>query len=185
MEKSAFDYYHRAIETLDKQASLLQDEFQPYLQCKKGCSSCCKNTQFKIRYIEALQLAEGFATLPAGKQQAVVENIERESSDCPFLLDNCCSVYDYRPVLCRAFGLLIQIGEMLGTCDLNFRNAKPEESFKKLDLLPYYNLMDDLSAILWRTMMGSHPSSTSAPQKPPRLSIREFMLMLLAGYSVA
>jgi Fe-S-cluster containining protein len=179
MEKSSFDYYHQALETLDKQVAILEDEFRPYLQCKKGCSSCCENTQFKVRYIEALQLAKGFATLPADKQRTILENIGQESPDCPFLLDKCCSVYEYRPVLCRSFGMLIQIGEILGTCDLNFRDVKTGEPLKKLDLLPYYGLLDDLSAILWEAAAG--PSTIPAPvqQSPPRLSIREFLSMLL------
>jgi Fe-S-cluster containining protein len=177
MSQKSFDYYQQVIATLDKQVAQLQAESRQHLQCKKGCSSCCENVRFKISYIEALQLTKGFAELPQLKKQAVVDNLKQESPDCPFLVEGSCAVYQFRPALCRAYGLLIQVGEALGTCSLNFNEIQAGEALKKLDILPYYRLLEDLSATLWKDVMKL---SREVGPEPPKLSIPEFMNLLLS-----
>lgn len=90
----------------------------PYIFCKKGCAKCCKNAQFPISAIELKYLLSGVVELDDEKQIKIEENLkvltEKKAKfkgkkflyNCPFLIDDLCSVYEYRGVLCRAFGLM-------------------------------------------------------------------------------
>ncbi|MDD9898198.1 MAG: YkgJ family cysteine cluster protein, partial [Candidatus Melainabacteria bacterium] len=66
------------------------------------------------------------------------ENPERHKFTCPFLLDNKCSVYHARPLLCRGFGLSTDNNLSLKTCKYyqnQYRhNASPENERYSYDL---------------------------------------------------
>lgn len=83
-----------------------------YLSCEKGCSLCCKTVDMPFSELEFEYLKTGFYSLDSETQKIVLNNIEKiaETSDkaaCPFLIDNECSVYKYRGLICRTFGLLL------------------------------------------------------------------------------
>ena len=91
---------------------------KPYISCSKGCAKCCKNAQFPYSEIEIKYLLSGFLQLDEGTK-AVIENninkvLEQKKNfngeeffyDCPFLINDVCSVYHYRGLVCRTFGLL-------------------------------------------------------------------------------
>ncbi len=92
---------------------------QPYIFCKKGCAKCCKNAQYPFTEIEYKYLMTGYNTLPFDTQKEIYNNIqntikEKQKSKeknftykCPFLLNDKCSVYNYRGIICRTFGLLV------------------------------------------------------------------------------
>ncbi len=89
-----------------------------FIFCEKGCAKCCKNAEFPYSQIELKYLLCGFLQLDNKTQNKIEENIKRiveEKSKyegdafrytCPFLIDDVCSVYDYRGIVCRTFGLL-------------------------------------------------------------------------------
>lgn len=88
-----------------------------YIACKKGCAKCCKNAEFPYKKIEFDLLMEGFKTLPNDKQQLIRERVKalkeeqaktegRLAHTCPFLIDDVCSIYDFRGIICRSFGLM-------------------------------------------------------------------------------
>lgn len=90
----------------------------PYIACKKGCGLCCQNAQFPFSEIEFNYLIQGSLTLPKEIQNKIEENIAKVLKDkkeftgdtfkynCPFLIDNVCSLYEYRGIVCRSFGLI-------------------------------------------------------------------------------
>ncbi len=79
------------------------DCIKPIAVCKQGCSHCCyvpvEVTQLEARYIEEktkhkmIELSENKTRQPAHEP-------------CPFLKDNQCSIYPYRPLACRMFATL-------------------------------------------------------------------------------
>lgn len=93
-----------------------------YICCKKGCSKCCKNAQFPYSEIEFKLIFEGLKKLEPDIQKQVLNNVdntiikkqrhnekapqEKFKYDCPFLINNECSVYEYRGLICRTFGLM-------------------------------------------------------------------------------
>ena len=90
----------------------------PYIACKKGCGLCCKNAEFPFSEMEFNYLIKGSLTLSIEIQNKVEENIEKILKDkkefkgekfkynCPFLIENNCSIYEHRGIVCRSFGLI-------------------------------------------------------------------------------
>ena len=98
------------IEFLHSLNNQLNDCFQlhkNYIQCEAGCSSCCENGDYPISQIEFDYLAKGYINLDNSKKIMVQENIKnmKRGACCPFLIDKKCSIYDYRPIICRVHGL--------------------------------------------------------------------------------
>ena len=96
----------------------------PYIACKKGCAKCCQNGEYPFSEIEFNLLRVGFSLLDKQTQDKIVQNIQKIKEaqkkstqqpflyECPFLLNNECSVYKYRGIICRTFGLIaIKKGE--------------------------------------------------------------------------
>lgn len=103
------------------------DEQKEYIRCSKGCSKCCEHAQFPYSEIEFKLILEGLKSLGLEVQKTVVENINQIVKDraeflkssseepfryqCPFLVNNECSVYYYRGLVCRTFGLMTFISD--------------------------------------------------------------------------
>lgn len=99
--------YQKFIKELDKK---LEDYFASqasYLVCKKGCADCCKAGDYPLSDLELQYLMLGYQKLDAELKLKVQERIKnmQKGGECPFLNDNLCSVYDYRPIICRVHGL--------------------------------------------------------------------------------
>ncbi len=91
-----------------------------YICCQKGCAHCCEKGTYPYSQIEFDYLMIGFFKMDLKEQQGVLKRIqelkkEYESAEnkekfmhrCPFLNEeNVCTVYDYRGLICRTFGLL-------------------------------------------------------------------------------
>lgn len=103
---------------IDKKLEKFFNKQKDYIFCKKGCGLCCQNAQFPYSKIEMQYLFLGTKELPKeifDKIEANIEKIlknkkdfkgEKFVYDCPFLIDNVCSVYDFRGIICRSFGLM-------------------------------------------------------------------------------
>ena len=146
---------------------------KPYIFCKKGCAKCCKNSRYFFSNIEFEYLKYGFEKLDSATKSQIklnIENLKKEyknnskSYACPFLINDECSVYEYRGIVCRTFGLS-QLGPnselKVPFCaynGLNYSNVidletgkVSAEKFKRLntDLEPlafniaYLNLVDE------------------------------------------
>ena len=91
---------------------------KPYVFCKPGCSKCCENAQYPYSQIEFEYIKIGFNLLPYNIKNIIKNNVEETlklkrknkgeefSYICPFLINNMCSVYNYRGIICRTFGLM-------------------------------------------------------------------------------
>ncbi len=91
---------------------------KPYIFCHKGCAKCCKNAQFPFTEIEFRYLMNGYNKLSQETKSVILKNIKNTIQDkkssnkkpytynCPFLINDSCSVYEYRGIICRTFGLL-------------------------------------------------------------------------------
>lgn len=67
-----------------------------YTTCKKGCDACCY-IHIDISALEAeyIEIKTGIPRLE--KANSFFE----KGKPCPFLKDHCCSIYQYRPYVCR------------------------------------------------------------------------------------
>lgn len=111
--------YEKYLEYLNGKLGEFFEKQKDYIKCQKGCAKCCKNAEFPFSFLEFKYLMQGFMTLEKEKQDLIEDNIfkiiedkkiftgKKFSYDCPFLIDDVCSVYKYRGIVCRTFGLLI------------------------------------------------------------------------------
>jgi len=127
---------------VDSLCKKLVAQHRHQIECKKGCSSCCMN--FSVFPLE-------FFALKHFLQENFRQNLKSQSDDgCPFLDEDACTIYEYRPIICRTQGLpLLFTGEEgweLSACELNFNdfdfsefeteNTFPQDKFNsKLYLL--------------------------------------------------
>lgn len=75
--------------------------------CKKGCSLCCETGDYPLSDVELEYLIQGFILLEPEQKIIVQNNIKnmKKGGKCPFLIDKRCSIYPYRPIICRTHGL--------------------------------------------------------------------------------
>lgn len=78
---------------------------KPYVACKAECSQCCHMSTVIYEH-EAIRLAEvsgrKMKRLPFRMREVVmVDGDKFNGKACPFLVQNKCSVYEDRPLVCR------------------------------------------------------------------------------------
>ena len=116
----ALKNYETYLKFLDSKLKKFFESQKPFIFCQKGCAKCCKKAQFPYSLLEMKYLLTGFVLLDKETQQKVENNLQEVVNkrkkykgkkfkyDCPFLVDDKCSVYKYRGVICRTFGLMTQ-----------------------------------------------------------------------------
>lgn len=151
--------YLTYLQFIDSKLKKFFEKQKPYIFCKKGCGLCCKNAQYPYSKIEIDYLMIGAWQLDLETKRAIAQNIKKIKKqksefngdmfkyDCPFLINNECSVYEYIGIICRSFGL-INVGtdgriKVPFCCFQGFNysnvmedgeNKISEEKFKKLGI---------------------------------------------------
>ena len=144
--------YQQLIADVDDLTSQLNERYKSHLQCGAGCSGCCHH-HLSVFAVEAAVLTEAIQALPeatqARIQQQAIEVQAREAKGkpvaCPLLVDNRCSVYESRPLICRTQGLPLLYeaadgAQEIDFCPLNFESDAAiaelqDEHLVPLDLL--------------------------------------------------
>lgn len=110
--------YINYLDFLDNKLETFFEKQKPFICCKKGCGMCCKNAQFPYTKIEMAYLMAGAWQLDLKTKKIIANNVKKIKLakkrfkgkdfkyDCPFLINDVCSVYNYRGIICRSFGLL-------------------------------------------------------------------------------
>jgi len=94
----------------------VEKRFKGLYRCRRGCSSCCKLQT--VTPLEAFIIYQYLQKVPG-------LNYSNNISDavCPFLIENQCSMYTVRPIICRTHGVPIYSGEdetsSVSICPLN------------------------------------------------------------------
>ena len=116
---------------------------KPYIACKMGCAKCCKNAQFPFSNTEIEYLMLGFVQLDNEKKELIKQNIKKTLEEkktstkdpflytCPFLINDVCSVYEYRGIICRTFGLITE------------KEGRSKVPFCCFEGLNYSSILDD------------------------------------------
>ena len=83
------------------------DEYKEFILCKRGCCSCCEKGDYPLSQLELEYLMQGYIGLDDSIKMAVQSNLKnmKKGETCPFLINKECSIYPYRPVVCRVHGL--------------------------------------------------------------------------------
>ena len=92
---------------LDKRLGQYFELHKEHINCCLGCSSCCETGDYPMSQLELEYLMQGYTKLNDKDKITVQNNIKNivKGGVCPFLIDKKCSVYPYRPVVCRVHGL--------------------------------------------------------------------------------
>lgn len=131
--------YHQLLAALDTEIARIGEMHAAALSCGPGCASCCQ--AFSVLPIEAACLREAIDALPLASLERIGSNLAEGDDRCPLLIDELCSVYAARPVICRTQGLpLAYVDEErqaieVSACKLNFPddNAFAPESLLFMD----------------------------------------------------
>jgi len=147
---------HESLISLQEKASTFfreyEKKYKDQMQCSSGCSHCCIG-ELSIFSWEAELIIQWFlslniqAQLDLKKEWAIetnhnFTNVEGEKKQpCTFLVENKCSIYPRRPIICRTqgMGLKWQEDKVLKTdsCPLNFtkNSSSNVEDMLNLDVL--------------------------------------------------
>jgi len=126
--------YHNYIDFIMRLDSLciqIGHELQDHMQCRRGCTACCI-AGISLMPVEAYYIAEH---IPKEKKTECAP-----STSCIFLNRGLCSIYAYRPVLCRTQGYPLVYhsgageGYELSHCELNFHAMNRFENSHLIDM---------------------------------------------------
>ena len=118
MDSYTLSLYQQFINVISKNIDEHFEAQKEYICCKEGCSLCCRQGEYPCSELEFEYLTIGFSYLSQEIQNIILKNIEKikkekaefkgedYSYQCPFLINDKCSVYNYRMVVCRTFGLI-------------------------------------------------------------------------------
>lgn len=123
--------YQQLIADIDQRVQqLTAGRLSKVCRCGPGCADCCM--AFSVLPLEAALLSEALSA--AGK---AVE-ISRQEGQCVFLRNGLCSLYLWRPVICRTQGMALAYVDQstqsidVSACELNF---PPDAALEHEDLL--------------------------------------------------
>jgi len=134
----------------DDEFAAIQRRHESQMQCRAGCSACCR-ARLSVTRVEETFLHRGLATFADERRDAIrarTREIGREM--CPALDDDgSCGIYAYRPVICRTFGaplLRRRAVPMVNpptvdVCDINFTQTS-------LRVLPRSDVIDQTATEL-------------------------------------
>ena len=124
MERVFFEKYHALQTDIDNECSRLELMHKGQMKCGIGCDSCCESlTLFPIEYFYIKANIEIFNNLPKNRL------LNSLTKACRFLVNGKCTIYEFRPIICRTQGLPLLYENNKGTgfelsvCRLNFKNV--------------------------------------------------------------
>lgn len=123
-ENVHFKKYKLLLQEIDKHVANLEDAHSKHMKCKNGCDLCC--IDFSIFPIEFHYIFNNIKN-----DNAVLEAHSKKDA-CTFLKNHSCTIYQYRPIMCRTHGLPLiyanDEGELeLSSCHLNFTEFNFED----------------------------------------------------------
>lgn len=106
--------YEKFLNVLMMDLETIFTDQREYICCKEGCAFCCKKGEYPFSKLEFDYLMLGYSELSIKRQNEIkakidfIKKIGDKEYSCPFLFDDVCSVYKYRGLTCRTFGLLTE-----------------------------------------------------------------------------
>jgi len=165
--------YHELLAAVDRIISGIRHRYADQIACRKGCACGCRN--LSIFLIEALSIAGAVQEMPAATAARIRKRAVTASFwDCPLMEDRACSLYAFRPLICRTHGFPLQTiyrDQMsIGCCRHNFKNMSSIPDDAVIDLDQINGALRDINASAVREM-------ASVQQLPDRLSIADAVLL--------
>ncbi len=149
-EDAAFTNYHNLVDRVNLLTESLTQRHRRHLCCRAGCSMCCHNV-IHISPVEAFLLKKRLLEISTEHLAAIAQNMA-ENNGCPLLINELCSLYDQRPIICRTHGLphIMEFEDddpIIHYCELNFTELKNGATFGKGETVDQNNLDTALAAV--------------------------------------
>ncbi|MBP6824890.1 MAG: YkgJ family cysteine cluster protein [Acidobacteria bacterium] len=151
--------YRQLIEQADTLTATLSSRYSEHLVCRSGCSGCCHH-HLSVFAVEAASIRAAIEALPDSLRVQLkaraCETLElearSESVACPMLIDDRCSIYESRPLICRTQGLPLLIEAEDGQpevdfCPLNFTAEDAVDDLNEDHLVPLDELNFKLALV--------------------------------------
>jgi len=100
LETSSDDQTNKLIKSI-KLIPKINKPLSPLFSCKKGCSTCCEYSEIGISIIEAEYINKNIKHSFSFQRYPSIS--KEHNNPCPFLINNQCSIYDFRPLVCRTY----------------------------------------------------------------------------------
>lgn len=118
-----FIRYTKIRNEIDNISEKLGQKHKRHMKCSSGCDSCCMD--YSILPVEFYAIQNEMQQNVFIPDKLVPE--KRDELTCSFLKNHICSIYSYRPVICRSHGLPLLFANEdgdweLSACELNFTN---------------------------------------------------------------
>ncbi len=164
-----FSEYQNYIQGVDVKVAELSDLHKEQMKCGKGCDLCCLDfSVFPVEYYYIKEQMNHSVSNLLCKENGEPGN----SKWCALLNNHACSIYPYRPYICRTHGLpLVYINETsdeaeLSFCELNFTEVD-DDYFDMENVWEQDGLNRDLFMINQRFLMQNphlnHNATTLIP----------------------
>ncbi len=155
-------------EEVDAEFAAIHERQAARMQCRAGCSACCR-ARLSITRVEEAFLRRGLATFSDERRAELSARVREENREmCPALDDDGrCGIYPFRPLLCRSYGVPLRHRRavalvnppVIDVCDLNFTDTP-------LKLLPPADVFDQTALVeALETIDGDHCSDNDLPQR--------------------
>lgn len=166
--------YHRLLDKVDQLCEGITTLLGDALTCHAGCSSCCIG--ISVFPVEAAALIEAAGQLSPEQYQLLKAQLSEPPADdrCPLLYDNCCLLYQARPIICRTHGLPILLTEAEGqrrvdVCPLNCTGMKALPGGALIDLERLNELLVSVNVLYLREF------GIKLPERIPLTSLGEIL----------
>lgn len=171
------ELYQRLIDEAEQLTSQLNERYRSHLKCGAGCSSCCHH-HLSIFQVEAENIKPAIEALApeirerVNRQAHDIEELEAKNEPvaCPLLIDDHCSVYEARPLICRTQGLPLLYEAEDGTSEVDFcpLNFTSDEAIAELD----ENYLVPLDALNLKLAMANIEYCRNQQVAPEKTNVR-------------
>jgi len=127
-----FSKYAALCDYCEKFWQSVSKKYPKDIACHAGCGICCE--------LQSVNLLEAYSIYNVLRLNEKKMETEQKSS-CVFLLNDTCSIYSARPIICRTHGLVIKSVEFTSsfsiTCSYNFHYTDdvPHDAILDIDLI--------------------------------------------------
>lgn len=120
------DPWYQVTHKADQFFEQVQSRHAAQMQCATGCADCCRQ-DLSVLVVEAVAILAALDEIPPDRRTQLGQR-----GPCALLLQERCTVYPMRPLICRTHGLPIRYdqsdvdeADTLSCCQLNFTGDDP------------------------------------------------------------
>jgi Fe-S-cluster containining protein len=147
-------------------------EHRGEMECRPGCSDCCR--RFSVTGVEAELALDAARALDPELRAKIAQQAKGDGEACPALVDSRCAIYAARPAICRTHGLPIRFTDpdhkslpMISACEKNFKT-------RDLATLAPADVLDQTTV---STILGAIEAARAAAvsEAPGRVAIADLL----------